>query len=314
VAILGIGGVLTTGFVQNLQKNVSKVFDGSSSSSSSSENESSVFGLTLQRSVTGITNGIKNINTLIDAVGYVDQNLIDLKEIVDDMVSIVKRASQSNMSDSARRGQNIEFRKLITDFQQIVDNAEIQGSDALLKEDLEGIFKAVGIDTAVSKGFQQLFNDFITAGDENDLASPEIKGKRPIKLITGDSNESSVSYNYTSLFDSTTNIFTRRRAVTVLEDLTALQDQLATNREVIDVMQSALVDTIQILRDFGQGVLAVEDQIEESDTAYEVAMKLKMNIQVGKRQALAQAENILPVIVKNLLTEEQEEKIARSSA
>ena len=295
MAILGLSGLINSSFVNNLQKSVEKKgLTSSSNSNNSALRDSLSIGLN------SLPNAISNLNSGISTINFVDSQLEKLDGIAKKLQDVVNRASQSSSTDSLRKNLNIQFKKLVSDFKSVFDKSEFNGKDLLSKDDLSDIFKSIGLDPDISLSFHKLFNDFVTATSDSYLASGEIKGKRPIKYVDGSGNGQTV--NYSSFLDTEVNINSRRKSLTVAEDVKALRNQIKKNREVLKNVNNAISDNISLVRDVGLGINRALNKITSSDSADTIAQKLRSEIIVNKKSALSQAENLLPIIVQNLIT------------
>ncbi|RMG40139.1 MAG: hypothetical protein D6719_11830, partial [Candidatus Dadabacteria bacterium] len=116
---------------------------------------------------------------------------------------------------------------------------------------------------------------------------------------------STVSAEFKSLFSSDSNIRSRANALRVLEDLTALRDQIDKNIKVLDDATSVIESNIELTRAAGFAFLDISKQITGSEDASEVARKVREEIRHNAPAALGQAENLESIAVAALALSDQ---------
>lgn len=119
---------------------------------------------------------------------------------------------------------------------------------------------------------------------------------------------SRVSAEFASLFSSEANIRSRPDAIRMLGDLKALREQIDDNISGMDNALKVIGDNLELVRQAGLAFLKLSDSVNTSQEAEQVARKLQMEIRRNAGAAIAQAENLEPIIVATLALEASQEE------
>ncbi len=102
--------------------------------------------------------------------------LNDLSEITDKMTTIVTRATKASTTNSTRSRLDREFKGLVTEFRDIIENAKVDDKEILTKDGLIEFFTNVGLDPEKSSKIANVFEKFVVPKEEDLFASEEVKG------------------------------------------------------------------------------------------------------------------------------------------
>lgn len=126
--------------------------------------------------------GVQTLNSTISFLNTTKQDLQEILNIADKVVSLAERAADRQTGRSARNELFVEFRRLATEYHRIVDNAKIGDYEVLKAEDISGALELVGLDKNTSDSIAAIFKRFYLSEKDDLLASEYVKGPRPVRI------------------------------------------------------------------------------------------------------------------------------------
>lgn len=108
------------------------------------------------------------------------------------------------------------------------------------------------------------------------------------------------STKYDEIFDLSRTIVRKPDAYRLMADIEDLEKYLNKNIETLAQARNLLVENAQVIRATGLAFLSVAQNIKSSDTAESLAAQIRVSVRQNARGALAQAENLDPLIVAAL--------------
>lgn len=306
MAISGLRGAVSDSLVQRFtglagggsSSNLANALKGNSSEASISSG--------LRYGAQTFAKGVQGLNGVISFLNVGRSALEDLTSKVDEMIALADRASQSSTSFDARNGLNLEFKKLAREFQDVVEAAKFGDRELLSKESIGEVFVSLGLDPEASDTIAQVFEEFSTPGEDDSLASEEVKGARPFFVPRSAYQTASGSFlarsstEYEEIFDGTVDLANRPNAHRMKHDLTALRDNLQTNIGAIDNAINVVGQNMDLVRAAGFAFLDLSETVSSEDDADKVANLLRQEIRRNAKGALSQADNLESIIVATL--------------
>ncbi len=251
------------------------------------------------------TKSVQGINFAISMANIARADLSNLGNITDQMISLAEAASKENTSAPKRDKFDFQYRILAKQFQEITSGTEFGNRNYLNMDDLEGVLSVVGLNPDKSRTSHRALEDFVLADRDPALASENIKGKRPVPVPAG-VPKPGAEHDTAGLFDISRGMRSRSDAYAMLEDLKALKSQIETNQQAFNKTYDFLGENLDLVRATAFAMLELSDQLGKDSAADDVAKELKTLIRKNARGALAQAENLEPLVVAALtLTDER---------
>lgn len=313
---ISIKSAIDEGFIRSFQ-GIAQQRSGGNSLAASLQGGSSQVGIStgLRLGAQIFAGSVQGLNSLIGFVNLADAALGDLANITDEMIDLTDLASDVSTGTQERRKLNSRYRKLIKEFEDVLEGAEFADRDLLKLKDLKTVFNTLGFDETESQSVANIFNEFNLVPRDSDelLASEQIKGERPIpvpasayKIITPSGTKilSKNTTEFDSLFASQRNLDKKADAFKLGHDLRALKDQIQDNREALETTRSFIGDNLDLMRVAGFAFLDLSQTIPDGTSASEVARALRKEIRKAPLKALNQLENLEPVSVAALNLDE----------
>lgn len=248
-----------------------------------------------------LASAVQVLNATISFVNVADADLEKLGKITDKMLSIVEEAAGGGIGYQRRLEIDNEYRRLGQEFRDIVDLAEYEGDNYLTLDGLGAIFARSGLSQEESDSIQGVLSEFVV-GTDGSLASVETKGARPPRVSqSAYAAEGRQSYSeFEDIFDPERSLLDRVDASVLAEDLRALKSQITDNREVLTEARKVVGLNLDLVSSTGLAMLEVAEKITSADDADKVAHEIRTLVRKDARAALAQAENLEPIIVATL--------------
>lgn len=244
---------------------------------------------------------VQGLNTAITFLNTSKATLQSLGKLTGKLSELAERASQSTASSQERYQADLEFRKLATEFKQVIDQAKLGDREFLTLEGISDYLTTVGLDKEESQSIAALFDRFRVPAEDDSLASQEAQADRPVRIpASAYSATAAFTVEYEQIFDEEVTIRNRPNAFKVLADLEALQTQIDDNIKVLDSGVELIGKNIDLVRAAGFAFLELSDQISDDADAAQVASELRKKINRDAPAALAQAENLQAIVVAAL--------------
>ena len=180
---VSISSVITGSFIKQFDKASSKssLKDALSGNTSNSVD----YVTTLQSGASVYSKAIRTVSSVAGYVNLAVSNLTELGELTDKLIDIAEKATKAT-SSSTLKNLNREFQSLAKEFNKIVKNAKYDDHEYLAKEDLEELFKSVGLDPDNARDLANIFDDFIIADKDNNklLVSDATKPRKYSQIPT----------------------------------------------------------------------------------------------------------------------------------
>lgn len=174
--ITSIEQILTKEFIIGLGSNTSTGSSIASALKGGGQSSADKVSVGLRRGAGIYAKAIGNLNTVGAVLNTAQALMEDLGKITDKMIVIVERATKASTTNSTRAKLDQQFKKLVNDFRETVENAKIDDKEILTKEGLQEFFINAGLDPEKSKKIAAVFDNFVLPKEEDVFASEEIKG------------------------------------------------------------------------------------------------------------------------------------------
>jgi flagellin-like hook-associated protein FlgL len=176
--------------VSNLTKVVNESFvlrfaglaSGSGGAVTKSNATSTTISTGLRFGAQTFAKAVQGLNAGISFLNISRGTLEKLTEITDKLITLTERSTKISTSADARKGLNLEFKRLASDFQEVVEQAKFGERNVLNVEDISELFTTLGLDRESSESIAAIFKEFSTPDEDEQLASEEVKGTRPYFL------------------------------------------------------------------------------------------------------------------------------------
>lgn len=247
---------------------------------------------------------VQALNSGIAVLNISQSTLTGLGKLTDDMIALADEASQSTTSSQARRRLDLEFKQLGNKFQEVVDEAKLGETEYLTVDGLSHMLTNLGLDENTSDSIAAVFKKFVVPDGDDTLASEETKGARPVRIPAGAYTTpvtvARTSKEYEEIFDGTVDLTTRPGAYQLLNDLKGLKGQIEDNLSALDNAVTVVGQNIDLVRAAGLAFLDISDKIGSETDADAIATQLRDRIRKDAPAALAQAENLIPIVIAAL--------------
>ncbi|NDC39279.1 MAG: hypothetical protein EBZ48_14740, partial [Proteobacteria bacterium] len=250
---------------------------------------------------------VRGLSSLGSYINVARATLQGLGGIVDEMSNLVEQAKKSSTSSSTRGDLELRYQKLVAQFKETIASARANNEDLLTTDGLDSLFKTFGLDKDQSDSIADVFSLFETPDNDISLASEEVKGARPILIpegaFTTPKSVSRRSTNFEELFDSDRHIDNRPEAYRVAVDLAALKEQIAKNVQALDSAADVIIANLKLAQGAGYAFLDAYNT-GTYESAEKAAEAVRQNIRKNVPGALAQADNLQPMIVAALVLDQ----------
>jgi flagellin-like hook-associated protein FlgL len=246
---------------------------------------------------------VRGLNTLASYINVARATMQKLEGVVDEMATLVNEAKKSTTGSSARDNLQIKYEELVKTFRATIEQARVGDQDLLTTDGLDGVFKNFGLDKDQSDSISNLFTLFETPDTDTALASEEVKGPRPVSIpdsaFTTPRSVSRRSTSFEEIFDEERRINNRPEAYRMAVDLQALKDQIEKNVKALNTASEVVISNLKLAQ--GAGFAFLDAYNEGSyDSAEKAAAAVREKIRQNAPGALAQAENLKPILVAAL--------------
>ncbi|MDZ4784877.1 MAG: hypothetical protein SGJ02_02260 [bacterium] len=176
MSISSINGNFITSLtgIQTNSSSRASVFKAGTNKSQSSDSANR-----LRSTANTFAEALDRINSVGGYLHVSENTLLKLEEIIDKALVLADKSTKHDTSDSKRAQLDREFKKLGTEFNKLVEDANIDGTDLLSTEGISAVFELAGLTTEQSASLAKIFKEFIIPTEEDTLASQQIKGKTP---------------------------------------------------------------------------------------------------------------------------------------
>ena len=176
---VSLSKVINKDFVTTIQKMAVK---SSSASNSTQDSSSTSWSNSLQSGARIYANSVSSLNSLISYLNVSKETLGGLLDLTDGMLELAKKAQKSSLGAQSRKKLDFKYKELVKSFKEIVDKASKEERNILSKEGLTKLFSIIGLDTETSKTIAEVFNEFMFEGDDEVLASKDVKPKKQAQI------------------------------------------------------------------------------------------------------------------------------------
>lgn len=256
-----------------------------------------------------------NAATLADArsIGFLNTNTLGIVRSVSGNSGtadwLVEASTYNSGFDIA--GQTILSGLKISKFATLQSNGSNYYS--LIEDNQLRIYSNTTLLTATSFGSSDTFDNLSMAFDSN--GNPKVGLTGVIRSFNGDtdtelytfgagSNQSGRARKWDEIFDSSRTMVRKADAYQLLADSKDLLSILKANKETLDELRDTLVSNAELLRGAGLAFLSVAGSAKGNETAEQIAFRVQNLIRQSGRGALSQLENLEPLTVKALLTDD----------
>ncbi len=292
------------------------LFSSSSSSGSSvslSSSSSTSLSSSLRLGAQTFASSIQILNSTISFLNTTKEDLEEILKITGKVISLAENGGSRSTSSEARKKLAVEFHRLGGEYRRVVDNATIGDYDVLSKEDIAGALELVGLDKATSDSIAAIFKKFSLSGSDDSLASDHMTAPKPIHIspsaflqqviVDGSTTTMHVPRRApegNTVFDENRELRHRVDWLFLLADVKELNEQVRKNLKAIDYGLDVIGENIDLIRGAGFAFLDISNQLKGSEEAEEVVKMLQQQIRQNASAALAQAENLNPIVVATL--------------
>jgi flagellin-like hook-associated protein FlgL len=250
---------------------------------------------------------VRGLNTLASYINVARSSMEQLDNITDRLITIVEQAKKGSTSSQTRNDLQLQYTRLVKAFQTTVETARVQDQDLLSVDGLTSVFQTFGLDKEQSASISDLFKLFKTPDDDSSLASQEIQGARPVSIpeeaFNTPKSVSRQTTNFEEIFDSERLINERPEAYRVAVDLAALKRQITKNVKALDESTEVILSNIKLAQGAGFAFLDASNT-QGIGSPEEAAQIVRDKIRRNASGALAQADNLEPLLVAALVLEQ----------
>ncbi|GEM_PF-5360655 len=167
--------------------------------------------------------------------------------------------------------------------------------------------------TAHTFGSSDTFDHLSMAFDSD--GNPKVGVTGVIRSFNGDtdtelytfgagSSQSGRARKWEEIFDSSRTMVKKADAYQLLADAKDLLSMLENNKEALDEARDIIVSNAELLRGAGLAFLSVAGSLKGNETPEQIAFRLQSLIRQSGQGALSQLENLEPLTVKALLSDD----------
>ncbi len=237
---------------------------------------------------------LTSINFVGSAINLAESDLTQLQKITERAIALVEEVKAPNTPRRKRDEVTAELYQMGKSYYQTLEAAELGEKKYLTKPGLEELFVQVGLDPEKSRQIGNAFDKLTDKGSDHYLADPGINGAEE----TGEGQE--VTQASGKLFTLERRIRTKDDAKSMLNDLTALHEQISTNIDAIGELRGHLIENAELVRASAIAFGEISGDLGGIEDAEGLVQVLQREITKRASHALSHAENLEPLIVAAL--------------
>jgi hypothetical protein len=243
---------------------------------------------------------VDRLNRAASFVNIAQGTLGQLSAITDRLIDITEQAASSSLGRAERGALEREYDDVANGFKEILEQSKIGDNSIISKDGLSAILSPLGLDPEKITSLEVLFEQF-QVSDEGLLADEGVQGPEP-SFVPQSAYGSGVQRKpqFESLFSNDTTIATRPGAYVVLNDLRALKEQLVTNIDVINDVQTVTFKNLELARAAGFGLLELSQEVSGSEDAVQIATELAAKIRARAGSSLSEVGTLDALVVSSL--------------
>jgi len=242
-----------------------KLSGGQSNSSSSSningmgvgasiKSDSTDFKTGLDTGLSAFTNSALRFASAIKVFQVTENALSDIQSIVETLYSLAKTSADEQTSADERGTLNSQFQKALTEYSQVLNNAQISTTDLMDSGDLADVLKEAGVDTSQATMLVQAFSKVGgkdgEVGYEKIVLSDESTANPLLQAIDTQSNAKKAEETFKALKDEIKTDF---------EGISNVVSELTAGRNFAAIAVSAFSSVSERIISFSEAESAAEE-------------------------------------------------------
>jgi flagellin-like hook-associated protein FlgL len=250
--------------------------------------------LTLRRGAQGAAAAVQSLNAGISYINIAEQFTSSLLDVVNEVDTLVTKAGKGNITPSNARLYKDQFDRLSAAYTKVIKSSVVKGRDLLNVEEMKNALLKAGLNvdeiTELNNAFKRVtsfsmveLNDKGQVLSKDDIIPPEAF-YRALRQATRDPEEPVQSDDGSVAFASS------RQAVK------EIKDHVMENLKSLSTARDLVEKNLKLVRATGFAFLNVSNEVGDSDTVDDVALRVRGAIRSGARDVLSEAQNLQGIL------------------